>query len=97
MKKHARTIVVTAALCSVLAIAGCKSDQDMNQDSANAVSMGAVNSVCPIMPSHSVNPNTSEYAMYNGHKIGFCCGGCINTWENKTAAEKDAFLAQYVK
>lgn len=95
--KHARTILACTVLGGLLALTGCKSDQDMQQDSANAVSMGAVNTVCPVMPTHKVNPNTTDYAMYNGHKIGFCCGGCNNTWEKMSETEKQAFLAQYVK
>ena len=34
---------------------------------------------------------------YHGHKIGFCCNGCVGGWEKKTDEEKQAIVAKYTK
>lgn len=55
---------------------------------------GAINDVCPVMGG-AVDPNTPT-VMWRGYKIGFCCPGCDQGWNDKTEEEKDAFLTKFV-
>ncbi len=58
----------------------------------SAVSMGIVNSNCP-MTNEKIDPN-GPTATWKGATIGFCCGGCVANWNKKSDAEKSAFVAQ---
>jgi hypothetical protein len=55
----------------------------------------AVNDRCPIQ-GEEIDPET-PMRQWRGHSIGFCCPGCDKKWDAKPDAEKDAFLAKYVK
>ncbi|HEX2837380.1 MAG TPA: hypothetical protein VHN77_04545 [Phycisphaerales bacterium] len=55
----------------------------------------AVNDRCPIR-SEEIDEET-PMRQWRGHAIGFCCPGCDKKWDAKPDAEKDAFLAKYVK
>lgn len=94
--KQTRTILACAALCGLFALTGCKSDQEMNQTNTSGASMGVINNTCPIMGS-PVKADTADYATYKGHKVGFCCAGCDGKWEQMSDAERDAFVAKFVK
>lgn len=54
-----------------------------------------VNDRCPI-EGEEVDP-VSPTRTWKGRTIGFCCPGCETKWDAKPEAEKDAFLAKYVK
>jgi len=56
--------------------------------------MNAVNDVCPVMGG-VVDPHTPT-VMWRGYKIGFCCPGCDQGWNDKTEEEKDTFLTKFV-
>lgn len=50
----------------------------------------AVNKLCPI----GVEPIDGEtFITYDGHKVGFCCGGCDTKFLAWTKEKKDAFIA----
>lgn len=55
----------------------------------------AVNDRCPIQ-GEEIDEETPMH-QWRGHSIGFCCPGCDKKWDVKPDAEKDAFLAKYVK
>ncbi|MBL8964211.1 MAG: hypothetical protein JNK70_09085 [Phycisphaerae bacterium] len=55
----------------------------------------AVNDRCPIQ-GEAIDADT-PMRQWRGHSIGFCCPGCDKKWDAKPDAEKDAFLAKYVK
>lgn len=55
----------------------------------------AVNDRCPIQ-GEEIDPET-PMRQWRGQSIGFCCPGCDKKWDAKPDAEKDAFLANYVK
>jgi hypothetical protein len=55
----------------------------------------AVNDRCPIQ-GEEIDAET-PMRQWRGHSIGFCCPGCDKKWDAKPDAEKDAFLAKYVK
>lgn len=55
----------------------------------------AVNDRCPIQ-GEEIDLET-PMRQWRGHSIGFCCPGCDKKWDAKPDAEKDAFLAKYVK
>lgn len=57
---------------------------------AGAVNLGIINATCPIMGG-KVNAAV-EPAEYKGHKVGFCCGGCIDDWAALSDAQKDEFV-----
>jgi uncharacterized protein (DUF305 family) len=55
-----------------------------------------VNSKCPILGA-AINPDKVPSVltrMYKDQTVGFCCGGCPETWDKLTDAEKDAKLAK---
>lgn len=55
----------------------------------------AVNDRCPIR-GEEIDSET-PMRVWREHAIGFCCPGCDTKWDAKPDAEKDAFLAKYVK
>jgi len=65
-------------------------------DSSSSASMGVVNTHCPMMSDHEVDP-TVEGVEYHGYKVGFCCAGCINGWNNKSDADKQAYIDAQLK
>jgi len=64
---------------------------------ASAVMMTmAVNTKCPVMGG-KVDPASVParlVRMHKGQKVGFCCTGCPERWEELSDAEKDAKLAK---
>lgn len=44
---------------------------------------GIINDVCPVMGG-KVAKNTQYTADYQGNKVGFCCAGCIGTFNANT-------------
>jgi hypothetical protein len=55
----------------------------------------AINDRCPIQ-GETIDTET-PMRVWRGHSIGFCCPGCDKKWDAKSDADKDAFLAKYVK
>jgi len=83
--KLAAALLIAAAL----PIAACNSTPKASQNAAN---MGVLNSKCPIMPDHPVDP-----AVIVGHgqgKVAFCCKGCIGKWNGLTDSQKADMLAK---
>jgi hypothetical protein len=61
-----------------------------------AATAKCVNARCPIL-GEAINPDKTPDAltrMYKGQRVGFCCGGCPETWDKLTDADKDAKLAK---
>ncbi len=51
---------------------------------------------CPIMPGSTINPERVPAKLtrtFEGQKIGFCCGGCPEKWDDLTDDAKHAKLA----
>jgi hypothetical protein len=69
-------------------VMGCSSDKKEEPKAA----MGLMNSKCPLMPDHPIDPNVT--ADYKGGKVGFCCDGCLPDWNKMTDAQKDERLAK---
>jgi hypothetical protein len=84
-------------LLALLAVAAfvltaCESDQKTD-DNGDDVSMGALNSACPIS-GNPVDPDAPTVT-YKGNTIGFCCAGCVNGWKKMSDADKQAFVTKY--
>lgn len=89
------TLLVSGAL---LASAAQPGHQDHHAPMATQPSpqpAKAVNDRCPIQ-GEEIDAET-PMRQWRGHSIGFCCPGCDKKWDAKPDAEKDAFLAKYVK
>jgi len=53
-----------------------------------------VNTKCPILGT-AINPATVPPGLtrlYKGQKVGFCCGGCPESWDKLSDEQKDAKL-----
>ena len=48
------------------------------------------NDYCVIMNADPVDPELTRE--WNGHKVGFCCKGCLPKWDALSDAEKQAAL-----
>jgi hypothetical protein len=90
---------IRTALAAGLALAGtltlltaCETTEEAETQPAEATSMGAINDTCP-MSGMPINDSTT--VTYHGATVGFCGEGCKTTWMNKSAAEKNAFLAKF--
>jgi len=90
-----------------LSAAGCDSgDGDEGQSTGNqeprtppdapAETGAVVNDVCPIMGSPVDPADVPENLtrVYDGKKIGFCCPGCPEAWDELSDAEKDRKLQE---
>jgi len=98
---NVRSGSVLATLCLagavVIGLAGCESADNGAEMAATApdASMGVINERCPMMGTPvSESVATAEY---KGYTIGFCCDGCPDAWERKSAEEKDEMLAQMLQ
>lgn len=75
------------ALASLGFAAGCQTGE---KTSNNQASMGIVNTKCPMVPAHPVDPKVT--VDYKGQKVGFCCKGCLPKWNALTDDQKAAAL-----
>ncbi|MBX3382849.1 MAG: hypothetical protein KF864_05005 [Phycisphaeraceae bacterium] len=82
---------LAVACCSLMA---CKSgNTSAKGDSGQAprqASMGVVNTKCPIVPSHALDPKVTRE--FQGKKVAFCCAGCVPAWDKMSDADKAAAL-----
>lgn len=84
--KHALVI----ALVVMTALVGCNSDEG-GESAAPAVEVNLVNTHCPIM-GHEVTDDGGR-TDYKEGTVGFCCPGCIDTFNELDDAAKDKALA----
>ena len=84
--KHALVI----ALVVMTALVGCNSDEG-GETAAPTVEVNLVNTHCPIM-GHEVTDDGGR-TDYKEGTVGFCCLGCIDTFDALDAAAKDKALA----
>ena len=84
--KHALVI----ALVVMTALVGCNSDEG-GETAAPTVEVNLVNTHCPIM-GHEVTDDGGR-TDYKEGTVGFCCRGCIDTFEALDDAAKDKALA----
>lgn len=92
-----RTNLLGATLVgAALLLTGCQGDEATTQAAMGTdngtVAMGAVNENCPIMGS-AVDPN-GEMVDFMGHKVGFCCAGCVGKWNEMSDDDKSAFVTK---
>lgn len=102
------TLCALVCACVVgLSAAGCDSgDGDEGEPTgakeprtpqdAPAETDTVVNDVCPIMGSPVDPADVPENLtrVYDGRKIGFCCPGCPEAWDEFSDAEKDGKLQE---
>lgn len=108
MMTRSTLVFVAAAACIAGVVVGCNSSSKSTQTAAKTetaasapnggvatpkqVSMGVVNSKCPMMLSHPAGEKvTTEF---QGQKVGLCCAGCMPAWNKLSDAEKAAALAK---
>jgi hypothetical protein len=64
-----------------------------------AATIAVANAKCPILGG-AVNSAKWPVVLtrdYKGQKVGFCCGGCPETWDKLSDADKDKKLADAMK
>ncbi len=78
----------------VLALAGCKctSCDTGIDDDADAQTAGFVNANCPI--AGGAIDVSAGAADFGGHKVGFCCPGCEDGWNEMADSDKKDFVAK---
>lgn len=81
-----------ATLVAALLVTGCSSPEKAGS-SGDEPAMAMLNDQCPIMGKEVDEDSLS--LSYGGHRIGFCCPGCVNRWEEMSAIDRDAFVASY--
>jgi len=80
-------------VAAVLALAGCKSDcGSCSVGGGDAQAAGFVNANCPIA-GNAIDVNL-EAVDFDGNKIGFCCPGCKDGWNEMADADKEGFVAK---
>jgi hypothetical protein len=89
-----RALAVTLVCVAGLALAACSGgNKDAKADSGQSprqANMGVVNTKCPVVPSHTLDPNVTRE--FQGKKVAFCCAGCIPAWDKLSDADKAAAL-----
>jgi len=93
-------IILAALLAAGTLLAGAAQPGHQDHQAPKATQPGpqsakSVNDRCPIQ-GEEIDEET-PMRQWRGHSIGFCCPGCDKKWDAKPDAEKDAFLAKYVK
>lgn len=73
--------LVVPALLAAFALAGCSTAEK---------SAGTTMTVNPNCPMSGKAVDASHTEMYNGEKVGFCCGNCQAKWDKMSDAEKKA-------
>ena len=94
------TIVSMALVAGIttagMVLGGCASNKAEGTanaaGAANVASAGLLNSKCPLMPDHPIDPDVT--VAFEGGKVAFCCAGCIPEWEQMSMAQKKARLAK---
>ena len=86
--KHLITVLCLALLPS-LALASAQALQPADATAPSAQDE-AINKMCPI-GEEPIDGKT--FATYDGHKLGFCCGGCDTKFLAWSKEKKDAFVA----
>jgi hypothetical protein len=94
------SIILAALLAAGTLLAGADQPGHQDHQAPNTTQSSpqpakAVNDRCPIQ-GEEIDSET-PMRVWRGHAIGFCCPGCDTKWDAKPDAEKDAFLAKYVK
>lgn len=74
------------ALLSCFAVmAGCQSSPRND--------LGLMNSRCPMKPDCPLREKVAVID-YKGGKVGFCCKGCIEEWNQMTPAQQETRLSK---
>lgn len=99
-----RTFALLACLALVFATGACGNEHDHDhphphekpdpKDNAPAQPPeGFANANCPIM-GNPIDTEIDAAPWKEGKKVGFCCPGCIDKWNELSEADKVAKLAQ---
>ena len=78
---------IAMILIASAALAGCDSTQKKTTNSN--VSMGVINSTCPVS-GRSVEGGPVEE--YDGTEVGLCCNGCVDAWNDMPSEKKQAYV-----
>jgi hypothetical protein len=81
--------LILTTLLLVLASAHAAAATPQHGGSTGVVAQDAINKLCPI-GKEAIDGET--FATYDGHKIGFCCGGCDTKFLAWSKDKKDAFV-----
>ena len=79
-------------LLSAVALGACQGTKGNQGD----MQVAAINSTCPIMGDHDVDPDAKSVT-YEGHTIGFCCDKCVGKWESWSDEKKAAYVTDAMK
>lgn len=93
MRARSRLLISAAAIVgATVAIAACSSESKSSTVSGQTA-LGTINDHCPVLGFKKVDAE-APVVEYNGHRIGFCCDKCPETWAEWSAEKKDAFVAR---
>jgi hypothetical protein len=89
--RHAFTVIPAAA--ALLFALGCQSREVCSPTpAANYKALGIVNGKCPIMNVDGVDGTTT--VNFQGKKVGFCCGHCVDDWRKLTEDQQAKLVAK---
>ena len=86
---HMKTLLLTLCLLSGVPAMAAEQPQVAAAAPRASIVENAINKVCPIS-NDAIDGET--FATYDGHTIGFCCGGCDTKFLAWSQADKDAFV-----
>jgi hypothetical protein len=92
--------IVILAGAGLLMPAGCEKKKAAPAKPTTTMAAGeVVNGHCPILGSKLDRANVPAELtrMFQGKKVGFCCAGCPDQWDQLTDAQKTAKLAAAMK
>lgn len=90
-----RTLAVLGI--GVAALSGCKkSETPPSQGGSGTTRKIAFNAACPIQPDHGVSLKAPTVE-YQDMTVGFCCGDCLEMWNEWPESKKDEFIAKEKK
>lgn len=81
---------IITAFIAMTVLVGCSSDEG-GETAAPAIEVNLVNTHCPIM-GHEVTADGGR-TEYNGGTVGFCCPGCVESFNELDGEAKDNALA----
>ncbi len=90
-----KSMACVAVVLASLGLLGCGEEEPSPPPlpAVEGAEQAAVaNTTCPIMGTE-VDPSI-ETRTYKGVRIGFCCAGCPQSWDQLSEQQKDAKLAE---
>ena len=83
-------ITATAAMALSAGLTACSTTDDYASDEGSAAQVSMVNTTCPFT---GEDIDATMTVAYKGETVGFCCGNCMDKWDELSDEEKAEKLA----